>query len=220
MGLKGMDPRDRIFAFEQAYYRFRNNLAYRQEMIRCGIDAMLDGVESKNVVLLASAVDSDEDAEIVNFFIKAAPEVGCDLPQSVDQEYEWVARYSIRYLTAGLELPDFDISKQTDRNLRICLTELKRHAHCDGNLARFMELFGQYFTGLRFLHYGDWLNTFLVVATSPCGEKIDPIVTSAVRRIALLIAGSSYGAMELEHYEESLSIAGDLLSYNAGQSDP
>lgn len=217
-GIKDMNLRDRVFAFEHAYYHYRNDLAYRQDMIRCGTDALLDGVESENVVLLAGALDGDGDIEVVGFFLKAALEVGCDLPRVGDDESVWIARHSVKCLAAGLDLPDFDISKQVDRNLIVCLVKLGKLTGSDEKLGRFTDLLGKYVEH-RIDDYEEWLGQLFDAATKLPEKKIDPVVTLAVERIASVIDGFSFGAIEMAHHEESLSIAADLLNYNAGKSN-
>ena len=211
-GTNHMKPIDRIFAFEQACYRYRTNLPCREDMIQCGIDATLDGVASPNVVLLAGATDGDDDKALAGFFLKAAAEVGCDLPRDTDSADAWIARHSVKCLMAGLELPDFDIEKQVERNLLLCLIELRKAAGDDAALSRFTALFGRYVERL-IDDFGPWLDE-LCDAAAPSGKMIDPVAATATARIAGLIAGFAYGAMEQAHCDESLSIAADLIGHN------
>jgi hypothetical protein len=75
--------------FKLAYSLYVTDHEYRDSMVKCGLDSMMADFDSENIVFLACATN-DSDTELVNTFVKAAYELGIDLPEKMLQIYGWL----------------------------------------------------------------------------------------------------------------------------------
>ena len=195
--------------YKLAYCLYLTDHEYRDSMIKCGLDSMMANFDSENIVLLACA-STESDLELVNTFVKAAHELGIELPEK-DTSDLWLAETTIELKESNVDLPDQDIQKHFKRNLLVAYTELDKLTSVEPYLAKFTSEFGK-FVGVTGVidKYEDW--------RVGLGDLLQPIESSmhikVVEEIVGLINWVSYGATTKEHLMESHRIALELLNIN------
>lgn len=195
-------------AFKYAHYLYLTNYRFRESMIKCGMDALMSGIDSENIILLASS-DNDDDQTLYETFIKAALEIDLVLP--VENSELWLANTSIEFISDGLELPDFDIDTQFKRNLLVIYYELRSIQELDPCLAEFTSIYSKFLgVGGGIDNYEDWLALLQEASSKVAFHDYVEIVSD----ITGVINWVSYGAISQEHLAMSQAIASKLKEMN------
>jgi hypothetical protein len=195
--------------FKFAYSLYVTDHEYRDSMVKCGLDSMMADFDSENIVLLTCATN-DSDTELVHTFVKAAYELGIELPEK-DSSDLWLAETTIELIESKVDIPDQEIHGHFKRNLLVAYTELEKLTSVEPNLIKFTSEFGR-FVGTTGLidKYEDWrvgLSYLLETIKSSAYIRV-------VEKIIGLINWVSYGATTKEHLIESHKIALELLNIN------
>lgn len=198
--------------FEQAYFRYLNDLAYKSAMIECGVSAMLQGFETENVVLLSGA-DSEREFEVVELFIGAAKELAISLPNESEKD-EWKAEKSVRYLLSDSSPSHLDIDSQFYRNLLVGYSKLKEHPE----IVEYVKLLQKFVIKNSHIEdYENWLNDL----NSECKKlqqhnEVSHIEKKLIFDITDVISGVSYGGVDNSIYQMSFEVAIDALRITHG----
>jgi len=195
--------------FKLAYSLYVTDHEYRSSMVKCGLDSMMADFDSENIVLLACATN-DSDSELVSTFVKAAHELGMELPDK-DISDLWLAETTIELIESNVELPEQEIHGHFKRNLLVAYTELKKLTSVEPDLTKFTSEFGRFVEVTGVIdRYEDWR-----VGLSDLLQPIESsIYIRIVEKVVGLINWVSYGATTKEHLMESHRIALELLNIN------
>jgi hypothetical protein len=182
---------------------------FRDAMLKNGLDALLAGYDSENIVLLSCA-STESDSDLVETFISAAYELNIKLPGS-DENGLWVADTYLELLELGVELPPIDVQTEFMRYLLVIYNELAKIAKYDQSLHKFNFEFGKFLEVTGYMNeYVDWID-FLFKLTSE-------IENSKYRQFAnessTLITDVAYGATTHAHVLGAHEIAMVLKKHN------
>jgi len=94
---------------------FLTDHLFRDSMLKNGMDALIAGYDSENIILLSCA-SSELDSELISTFISAAYELGVKLPKT-DKYGVWVADSYFDLVEAGIDLPAVGVQAEFKRYL-------------------------------------------------------------------------------------------------------
>ena len=181
----------------------------RELMVKCGLDALMNGNDSENIVLLSCA-SNDSDLDLVSTFISAASELNIQIPKN-DENDLWVAKTYIELTENKYELPLVEIRVLFGRNLLVIFSELNKISELDQEVSQFNHEFGKFIGASGQINdYLEWLNRLIHLSEAVSDE----LFSKLTKDCAGLIDCVSYGATTQDDIDESYKVALGLINFN------
>ncbi|MGF1739907.1 hypothetical protein L4C34_02275 [Vibrio profundum] len=178
-------------------------------MIQCGLNALMKGIDSEHMVLLASA-SHDSNEEVVELFKRACAEVSIPLPSEHNSNF-WLARTALELKLGEIELPNQSTDEIFKRNLLVVFSELKLACQRESSLTHFTNELGKLLEITGYIDdYQEWLENFIELSNrleiSPCKQIICDVVD--------LTNYFSYSSATKDLVDESYRLATMLVQVN------
>lgn len=202
-----------ISDFEFSYYLHLTGNDFRNSMIQNGMDLLSNGYEGEYVATLAIS-DYEEDRELIDIFKKASKEIAVELPKEGD-ESEWIVEQKIKFIMEGRVLPEEDIDSSFKRNMAYLFKRLQSETIQKdyAGVSEFIEWYGKFVGETGHIdHYQIWLDELVARETLVLSGNAVGKIKEIISGITRLICGVSFGAIEEEHYENSMGLCRNVMA--------